>query len=70
MEEREFFQCKNYKLNCFIRAFGERCVDSTINEKNNKRIWLFEKSERLNQILALWDRVKGEIESCPSAPVN
>ena len=70
MEEKNYFKCRNYRLNCFIRAFGVRCADSIINEKNNRRIWLFERSERLDAILALWDRVKDEIDSCPSDPVN
>ena len=70
MEEREIFYCKSFRLNSFIRAFGERCIDSTINEKNNRRIWAFQKSDRLDRILKLWDRVKDEIDSDPSDPVN
>lgn len=70
MEEKNYFKCRNFRLNCFIRAFGERCVDTTINEKNNKRIWLFERSDRLDKILTLWDKIKDEIDSCPSDPVN
>ena len=68
MEERDFFYCRSYRLNCFIRAFGVRCDESAINEKTGKRFWKFQRSDRLDKILTLWDRVKDEIDSCTSDP--
>ena len=45
----------------FIRSFGIRYVSIGINKKTNTKYYAFEKSERLNKIIELYNQVKHSI---------
>lgn len=60
MSENIFF-CYSYKLFHFLCAFGEKCNGSNVNNNTGCRYWVFNKSNRLNDIIKLYNRVKHEI---------
>lgn len=62
MEKRnEYFYCYSLRLFHFISAFNERCYVSKINSISMKRYWVFNKSERLDEIIKLYNQVKHTI---------
>lgn len=52
------FYCYSYKLSLFIRSFGLRYISTDINVNTNQRYYTFEKSERLDKIIQLYNEVK------------
>ena len=50
--------CYSKKLSHFIRAFGVRYINSGINQKTKVKYYTFEKSERLDKIIELYNKVK------------
>lgn len=58
MESNPTFYCYSLRMYHFISAFGERCTGSNVNARSGKRYWTFLKSERLDQIIALYGEVK------------
>lgn len=61
MEHNGAFFCYSLRMYHFLRSFGERCVGSNVNAKSQKRYWVFEKSERLDIIITLYNEVKHKI---------
>ena len=62
MEKRnENFYCYSLRLFHFLSAFGERCYISKINSSSKNRYWVFRKSERLDEIIKLYNEVKHKI---------
>lgn len=61
MNDNVNFYCYSLKLFHFLSAFGEKCYVSKINSVSNTRYWLFKKSERLDKIIALYNKVKHAI---------
>lgn len=55
------FYCYSSKLSFFIRAFGIRYIDIGVNTKTNTKYFLFDKSEKLDRIIALYNDVKHTI---------
>lgn len=52
------FYCYSLRLFHFISAFGEKCYASKINTRSSKRYWVFKKSERLDKIIASYNKIK------------
>lgn len=52
------FFCYSKRLACFIMAFNVRYINIGINQKTNMKYYTFEKSERLDQIIELYNKVK------------
>ena len=55
------FYCYSLRLFHFLSAFGERCYISKINSLSKNRYWVFRKSERLDEIIKLYNKVKHSI---------
>lgn len=53
--------CYSYKLFHFLCAFGEKCKMTRIHDRTGYRFWVFPKSERLDEIIRLYNKVKHEI---------
>ena len=54
----QYFYCYSKKLSFFIRAFGIKYVDKGFNAKSSTRYYIFEKSEKLDRVIELYNRVK------------
>jgi hypothetical protein len=61
MNNKDIYYCYSLKLYHFLRAFGERCISSKVNSKTRKRYWLFNKSERLDKIITLYNELKHKV---------
>lgn len=62
MEDKNVnFYCYSLRLFHFLSAFGECCYASKINSLSKNRYWVFRKSERLNEIISLYNEVKHKI---------
>ena len=55
------FYCYSLRLFHFLSAFGERCYISKINSSSKNRYWVFRKSERLDEIIKLYNEIKHNI---------
>lgn len=61
MDNKDIYYCYSLKLYHFLRAFGEKCKSSKVNSLTQKRYWLFNKSKRLDDIIALYNETKHKI---------
>lgn len=52
------FYCYSSRLSYFIRSFGIKYIEVGLNVKTKTRYYLFEKSDRLDKIIALYNSVK------------
>lgn len=55
------FYCYSKRMHYFILSFGEKYVSSAVNSNTQKRYWTYNKSERLDKIIALYNEVKHKI---------
>lgn len=55
------FYCYSKRLSYFIRSFGLQYISVGINSKTHVRYHVFEKSEKLDKIIDLYNRVKHSI---------
>lgn len=53
-----YFYSYSSKLSYFIRAFGIKYVDVGFNAKSGTNYHVFEKSERLDKVIELYNKVK------------
>lgn len=60
MEKRKnkYFYCYSNNLKNRLLEEGERFICVGINERSNKRFWLFEQSEKLSEVLTDWKERK------------
>lgn len=58
MDEKNRFYCYSFRLYHFMMAFNEKCQESKIHDKTHRRYWIFEKSERLDRIIAAYTEMK------------
>lgn len=61
MENNDIYYCYSFRLFHFLSAFGEKCLSSDINRQSKKRFWTFKKSDRLDEIICLYNEVKHKI---------
>lgn len=61
MENNMNFYCYSLRLYHFLSAFEEKCYNSKINSSSKNRYWVFRKSERLDNIIKLYNEVKHTI---------
>ena len=52
------FYCYSKKLSYFIRAFGIKYISVGLNTNTHVRYHVFEKSDRLDKVIALYNQVK------------
>lgn len=55
------YYCYSYRLFHFLLAFGEKCLGSRVNSCSKKRYWVFEKSQRVDEIIELYNAIKYEL---------
>jgi hypothetical protein len=48
----------SYRLTLFIRSFGIKYISTDINPNTNQRYYTFEKSDKLDKIISLYNEVK------------
>ena len=58
MGNNDNFYCYSLRLFHYISAFGEKCYASKKNTLNDKRYWVFKKSDRLDKIIDSYNNVK------------
>lgn len=56
-----YFYCYSVKLSCFIRAFGIRYIEYGKNLNTHSKYYVFEKSERLDKIIELYNKIKHSV---------
>lgn len=56
--ENKYFYAYSYRLSLFIRSLGVKYVDIGINKKTKQKYYKFEKSQKLDEIIALYNKVK------------
>lgn len=54
----DYFYCYSYRMALFIRAMGYRYEDIGEHPSTGAVYTQFRKTKKLNEILALWDRLK------------
>ena len=55
------FYCYSAKMSHFIRAFDIKYIEVGVNTKSGTRYHVFEKSERLDKVISLYNSVKHTI---------
>lgn len=53
-----YFYCYSLRLMYFCKAFGLRYIDKGINEETKDTYFKYEKCERLDMIIRLWNIMK------------
>lgn len=49
-----YFYCYSYPLKEFLVNNNLRFITAAINQSTNKRYWLFEGTDRLNELVEAW----------------
>ena len=57
----KYFYCYSNKLSYFIRTFGIKYLDIGINPNTNTKYYMFEKSDRLDKVIKLYNKIKHSI---------
>lgn len=55
------FYCYSVRMSYFIRSFGIKYISAGVNQKNGMRYHIFAKSDRLDKVIELYNRVKHEV---------
>lgn len=58
MGENINFYCYSNRLSYFLMSLKFRYVSVGINKNTNKKYWVFEKSEKLDDAISLYNSVK------------
>ena len=56
-----YFYCYSRRMSHFIRAFNISYIDVGFNAKSKTKYYTFEKSEKLDKVIELYNRVKHTI---------
>lgn len=49
-----YFYCYSYNLKEFFKENGLRFVAASVNMNTQKKCWVFEGDEKLNELLGVW----------------
>lgn len=47
-------------MSLFLRAMKEEYITVDVNQKTNVKYWTFNKSERLDNLITLWNEIKNK----------
>lgn len=61
-KENNLFYCYSNRLALFLRSFRFRYINSSVNKNSNTKYWVFEKSDKLDEAIQLYNEVKHKIE--------
>lgn len=54
------FYCYSKRMSLFLRAMKEEYIAVGVNQKTNVKYWTFNKSERLDNLIDLWNEIKNK----------
>ena len=54
------FYCYSKRMSLFLRAMKEEYIAVGVNQKTNVKYWTFNKSERLDNLITLWNEIKNK----------
>ena len=54
------FYCYSKRMSLFLRAMKEEYIAVGVNQKTNVKYWTFNKSERLDNLISLWNEIKNK----------
>ena len=57
----QYFYSYSIRLSHFIRAFDIKYVSVGFNAKSGTKYYVFEKSEKLDKVIALYNKVKHSV---------
>ncbi len=57
----QYFYCYSKRMAHFIRAFDIKYINIGINKRTNVKYYVFTKSEKLDKIIELYNKVKHSI---------
>lgn len=60
-QSNDIFYCYSKKLRFFIQSFGVDYIDRNVNKNTNVTYWTFKKSDALDKIILLYNKVKHTI---------
>lgn len=55
------FYCYSKRMRCFIMSLGLKYIGCGVNKNTNAKYYIFEKSERLDKIIDLYNSIKHSI---------
>lgn len=58
MNRRNHFYCYSNRLSYFLMALKFRYISVGINKNTNKKYWVYEKGEKLDHAITLYNSVK------------
>jgi len=53
-----YFYCYSSRMAHFIRAFDIKYIDIGVNKNSNTKYYIFDKSEKLDKVIELYNKVK------------
>ena len=56
--QTKYFYCYSVRMCYFIRSFNLKYNDKGINKTSNTQYYVFDKSEKLDKIIELYNKVK------------
>lgn len=56
--QNKYFYSYSYRLSLFIRSFGIKYINIGVNQNTKNKYYKFEKSDKLDNVLALYNEVK------------
>ena len=57
----QYFYCYSMRMSYFIRSFNIKYLDVGFNAKSKAKYYVFEKSEKLDKVIQLYNKVKHSI---------
>lgn len=57
----DLFFCYSNRLQLFLKIFGVNYLSEGVNSKNNKKYFIYKKTDKLKKILGEWDNLKSRI---------
>ena len=55
----KYFYCYSYPLKEFFIKNGLRYITNSVNTNTQKKLWVFEGTDKLNDLLNIWRNRKG-----------
>ena len=60
MQDNNIFYCYSFRLAYFIKSQGTDYLFKSKNKQNNLTYYAFQKSQKLDQIIMLWNKLKSK----------
>ena len=63
MNEQKLFYCYSNRLHNWLRALGFKYISIGVNKNTNKNYWTYEKSNKLDTAIDLYNQIKHVFET-------